>query len=233
MARKKVIKCKVCNINKEVVFKGDGVQYPVFSCPKCGDEKNDWQKWWEEYKDRFKDPENWKKKKELLACVVGYFCYKYKEFYGFNYTFTYTNPVPYTSKDFTMGRRLITMFENDGPAIKNYIKWIFAKKVRPSYSITSLGFFTVANLVNEYKAARARAKILKRSSPLPKEFLNWCKENHNEVFDSHHLENWNDLNRLVKFVNQYGINCLEGNIVMEAVNRKMLPTGPKMRELEN
>lgn len=223
--RKKSHSCKLCGAQKEVVFEGDGVQYPVFSCPKHGpDDRNEWKIWWEQYHDRWKDKECWDKPSDKPSCVIGYFCHKFKEFYGYDYTFDYSNPIPYKSKDFIMARRILTMFNADANDAKIYIRWVFAKKVRSTkYTITSLGFFASAPFVNEYKAAKAYSKVLRRSTKLPDHFLNWCQTYYPDVLEVHNLETWNDLNGLVTFINSYGKENKEYCVVREAIYRGMLP----------
>lgn len=211
--------CKKCKQNKKVVFSGDGVQYPTFSCG-CG-EDNQWKEWWKKYSDRFTEKENWTKPIEQPSCIIGYFCYLYRQTYGFNYTLDYSNPVPYLNKDFTMARRLMAMFSNDGLLIRNYMKWFFSRKAKGK-KMKSMGLMIYPDVVNEYKIAKSRAKILRRSTPLPKNFINWASAKYPEILKKHELYCWNDLNRLVSYVKDYGENTEEGQIILEAVKRKML-----------
>jgi hypothetical protein len=216
--------CKLCGVKKEVVFEGDGVQYPVFSCPEHGNDRNEWKKWWDEYHDRWKEKRYWDKPADKLACMIGYFCNKFKEFYGYDYTFDYSSPIPYKSKDFIMARRILAMLNANAHDARTYIRWVFVKKVRSTrYTVTSLGFFASAPFVNEYKAAKARSKILKRATKLPVEFVEWCQCNCPEVLESHSLKTWNDLNGLVTFINSYGSDNIENIVVSEAIKRGMLP----------
>jgi hypothetical protein len=217
--------CKICGVKKEVVSEGDGVQYPVFSCPEHGkDERNEWKIWWEEYHDRWKDKRYWDKPADKLACLIGYFCDKFHEFYGYSYTFDYSNPIPYKSKDFVLARRILTMLNANAHDARTYIRWAFAKKVRSTkYTVTSIGFFASSPFVNEYKAAKARSRVLKRSTKLPDEFIEWCQNEWPQVVENHSLETWNDLNGLVTFVNSYGKENMESSVVCEAVRRGMLP----------
>lgn len=230
--RKSAPKCK-CGQQQELDWQGDGVQYPVFSCPDCGPVRNDWAKWWDEYKNIWQDKENWKQKKHHVSCVVGYFVHKYKEHYDQPYTFSYSSPTPYTDKDFVMARRLLAMFEGNAWEVAQYIKWAFSKAISPSYVVTGMGLFTKQDLANRFKVARARSKVIRRRTPLPKNFLEWCQENHPEIFELQELSSWNDLNGLVTSVKNYGSNNIEGKVVEEAVNRKMLPEGPEYRKLED
>jgi hypothetical protein len=223
--RKSNHSCKLCGAKKEIVFEGDGIQYPVFSCPKHGkDERNEWEIWWNLYRDRWKEKEYWDKPADKLSCLLGYFCTKFKDFYGYDFTFEYTNPIPYKCKDFTMGRRILAMLNADANEARTYIRWVFAKKVRSTkYTVTSLGFFASAPFVNEYKAAKARSLILKRATKLPANFVEWCDEHYPSVLKNQELETWNDLNGLVTFIKSYGLDNEENCVVSEAIKRGMLP----------
>lgn len=215
------MKCKICGEEKEVSFEGNGVQYPVFSCPKHGpDERNEWELWWNKYSDRGLKKEFWHNKKDRPSCVVSYFCHQYEGFYGFPYVMDYSNPIPYKNKDFTMARRIITMFGDNYLYIPNYIKWVFLKKVKSrKYLLNSLGFFASAKFVNEYMSARARYKKPKRSSSIPKDFLEWCKKNYPRVVEYHELESYNDLNMLSVAQNEKD----EKMVIAEARKRGILP----------
>lgn len=227
-------KCKTCGSILEVTYEGDGVQYPVFTCKDHGSATNEWEKWWKTYSSRWKDKSYWDKPTDKISCIVGYFCNAYEKFYGHSFTLDISNPVPYTSKTFVMARRILTMFEGDAHEIRIYIKWVFAKKVRTTkYSVTSLGFFANAALVNDYKCAKARSAILKRHTSLPKSFLQWCNETYPEIFEKQELKTWNDLNGLVSYIKSYGDDTVEGKVVLGAVNQNLLKDQNTFKKLED
>jgi hypothetical protein len=216
-----------------VSYAGDGVQYPVFVCPECGpDKRNEWEIWWNEYRFYWQDNSKWDKHK--LACIIGFFCHKYEELYGHPFCFAYTTPNPYKSKDFIMGHRLLAMFGGDAKAVRTYIKWVFAFKIRSaSFVISSLGFFTSQRFVADYMHAKARAQVFRRSTPLPTEFIGWCLANEPDVFEHREFETWNDLNGLVTHVKHYRRDDTESRVAAEAVRRGMLPQGPDHIRLED
>lgn len=217
MAKTKPV-CVNCGNKKEVSFDGVDVQYPVFSCPKCGpDVRNEWAIWWEEYKDVWKDPEAWAQNKNKITCIVGFFCNYYLEFYGQPFVFSYANPIPYKDKEYVQARRLLTMFNGDAKEVKTFIKWVFVKRVKePTYPVTSLGFLTTQKFVNEYLQAKARSAILKRTSTLPETFIDWCKAECPEIFQQAQLQTWNDLNFIITYVQCYGADNLQGRVVLKA-----------------
>lgn len=222
MSKKKPI-CDLCGKIKEISFEGDGIQYPVFSCPEHGpDKRNEWALWWEKYSDRGLKKEFWENKKDRPSCVVSFFCYQYNKFYDFPYTMDYSNPVPYKNKEFTMARRILAMFGEDYMQIPNFIKWVFMKRVKSKkYPLNSLGFFASSKFVNEYRAARARHEKPLRSSGIPKDFLRWCAENHPGVVETHELESYNDLNMLIALSPAKYPD--EASVVVEARRRKIAP----------
>lgn len=225
-----------CGRRKEVTYAGDGVEYPVFACPQCGvDKRNEWELWWGEYRLLWQDNDKWDEPKHKLPCLVGYFCAKYAELYGHPFHFDYATPNPYKSKDFIMGRRLLVMFDGNAKEARTYVKWVFAFKVKSvDYAISSLGFFVSQKFVSEYLQAKTRARVLRRSTPLPTEFVEWCLENESGVFERQELDTWNDLNFMVAYVKQGGNHdSAESRVVCEAVRRGMLPQGPGYAKLED
>jgi hypothetical protein len=166
---------------------------------------------------------------------VGFFCAKYAEFYGHPFHFLYAHPNPYKGKDFMMARRLLTMFNQDAKAARTYIKWVFTFRIKDtSRAIRSIGFFVSQQFIAEYMQARARSRVLRRSTPLPTEFVDWCLQHAPEAMDRQEFETWNDLNFMVTYVRQnQDSDCAEHLVVAEAVRRGMLPPGPGYAKLED
>ncbi len=224
-----------CGNEKEIEWAGDGtLLYPVFFCSNCGyNKRNEWKLWWDAYSEKWKDDSSWNNFADMISCIVGYFCHMYNEFYNEPYTFSFANPNPYKDKDFIMARRLLAMFNGNAKEIKTYIRWIFSKKIKTQkYAVKSFGFFASQEFVNEFKIAKSRSKVIRRTTPLPNEFILWCKDNCNEIFNLQELKTWNDLNGLVTHVKAYGMDNIEGKVVKEAVNIGLLPHGPEYRKME-
>jgi len=220
--KKQLETCSLCGKEKELSFQGEDIQYPVVCCPEHGPDKNEWEIWMRKYIDYWKTEEYWLKPNSKQSCVIGYFCYKFKEFYGHPYVFSFANPIPYKDKDFIQARRLLTMFNQDAKEIKIYIKWLFAKKIKKNYPITSIGFLATANLVNEYFQAKAQNAKLKRSTNLPETFIAWCQENCTEIFSQREFKTLNDLNGTITYVKTYGFDNVEGKVIQEAINRGLI-----------
>ena len=234
MAKKTKLLCKSCKASMEVEFCGETALYPAYICPNgCEGPKNEWEKWWSEYFNRWETEEYWNIKKEMPTCVVSYFCHRFFKHYGYAYSFDYNSPIPFKSKEFKTARKLLLMFEGKAKIVRNYIDWVFEKRIkRTNYTLTSFGFFGLGKLVNEYNNARARKRILRRSSPLPEDFLSWCEEKYPEIFNKRELKTWNHLNGLVSYVRSYGRENIEAEIIEEAVRRKMLPSTNEYKKLE-
>jgi hypothetical protein len=224
MKKKPNPKCNLCGKEKEISFGGNGIQYPIFSCPDHGpDQKNEWEIWWTKYHDLYKDKNAWNNRADLPSCIIGYFCNEYQKFYGSSYVLDYSNPVPYKNKEFVIARRLLTMFGEDHMLIPEFIRWVFAKRVKTmKKAVTSFGFFSTPDFINSYKLARVNSLVLKRSSDLPEEFLDWCKRNCATIFDKQELKTWNDLNGLVIHVKNYGSANTEGAVVFKAIDLGLL-----------
>jgi len=226
--------CAKCGAPKEIIFLGEEIQYPTLACPEHGpDPRNEWELWIAQYKDDWRNEEAWDEPNRKLSCFVGYFCHKYREFYGHPYVFAYGNPNPYKDRDFMMARRVLTMFWQNAREARTYMRWVFAKRIKsPKYAVTSIGFFASSKFVNEYFQAKAKSEKLTRSTKLPNDFLGWCAQHCPEIFERQELETWNDLNGLVTHVLSYGADSVEGKVVSEAINRNMLPVGPGYAKLE-
>ena len=233
-SRKKQV-CHKCDSLLDVVFEGEGVQYPVFTCPECGPQKNVWADWWSRYSKLHLNPTAWNgggDKRDLLSCFVGRFCAMYQRFYNSPFTFSYTSPVPFKEKTFVMARRILAMFDGDAVAARKYLEWVFLHKIRtPKYTVRTLGFFASADFANEYRGYLAHLALLRRSTLLPPAFLAWCWENEPEIFDKTEFTVWNNLNGLVAHVKARGTDGPEKRVVEEAVKRGMLPPGPEYRKL--
>lgn len=209
--------CKICGEVKTITYAGQKLQYPVFYCSFCDrTDKNEWEAWYNEYKNLWSDKKNWDNKNGV-SCIVGYFCNLYKKYYDKEYAFSYGSPNPYIDKDFLIARKLLTMFDGEAFEVGLYIKWMFEFHVKnKKKKITSMGFLTIQNLVNDFKLKRKKAKQIKRISPLPKPFIDWCSKNYPDIFSKCALETWNDLNGLITYV-----SCWK-NLDDEAMEKKIL-----------
>lgn len=110
--------------------------------------------------------------------VIGYLCKKYHEYYGFKYSFKFNNPAPSKSYEVYQINKLANMLSSDPKILKNYLDWVFENKVvERKKHITSLGYFTHVDIVNEYKfkyLLNRKAAVVGRTDQLPDSIKELC-----------------------------------------------------------
>jgi len=197
---------------------------PIFTCEVCGHQDLTWQTFYNEYLDIWRDKSKWDEKKHHVTCVIGFFCYLYREAYQTGYTFVPNNPNPYSSKECKDAQKLLSAFDGNATMVRKYLWWFFKKQFRPSISIVSLNYFNAAGLIRKYKLQEQKSKILTRASVLPGDFLGWCKEYAAQIFDDFELSTMNDLGALLSYYNVYGGDPSDilGSVVGAARERKLI-----------
>jgi hypothetical protein len=109
-------------------------------------------KHYQKFFDKFSEIETLPIEEWKTAHIVGYLCKKYKAHYGFRYSFKFNNPAPSKSYEVYQINKLANMLSSDPKILKNYLDWVFENKViERKKRITSLGYFSHADIVNEYK----------------------------------------------------------------------------------
>ena len=84
-----------------------------------------------------------------------------------------------------------------------------------------------------FQASTRKEQSHSKAHAIAKKLIQWCEDNYPTIFELQEIETWNDLNGLVTHVKSYGLECIEGKVVSEAVRRRMLPEGPEYRRLED
>jgi hypothetical protein len=193
------------------------VNAPIFICEKCGNKNLTWKKFYDEYLQLFKKEENWNSNEHKISCIIGFFCYKYKEKYEVNYTFVPSNPNPYSSKECKDAWSVLAAFSGDANKVRKYMVWLF-KNLNKNTNIISFGYLKTQGLINKYNLKNATKDILHRESKLPMAFLNWCKQNCPKIFENYTLETMNDLGAILGACKTYKIdkNSSEHMIIEEA-----------------
>ena len=109
--------------------------------------------------------------------VIGYFCKKYRHQYNMDYSFRF-NQIPSKSYEVFQVKRLASMLSTNPVVLKDYIDWLFEKKVvERKRKITSIGFLSTIELVNEYKFKVLMPRLngqepeIKRTDELPPSYL--------------------------------------------------------------
>lgn len=176
---------------------------PIFTCEKCGDKELTWQKFYTNYLQLFKKKENWDIKKHQVSCIIGFFCYMYKNHYDIDYVFVPQNPNPYGSKECRDAWALLSAFHGDAHIVRKYIYWFFTKFIKKNTDVVSFAYINTPGIVRRFKLYMEKKKTLTRSSTLPKVFLEWCQNNIPEIFSSYELNTMNDLGALLGYVKNY------------------------------
>jgi hypothetical protein len=176
---------------------------PIFTCEKCGDRELTWKKFYDEYLQLFRDKSNWGVKKHQVSCIIGFFCHMYKEFYGTDYVFVPQNPNPYGCKEVKDSLKLLATFSGNAHDVRKYIFWVFKKIIKQSTNLTAFAYINSPSIIRKYKLYAEKKNRLTRSSKLPKQFLDWCKQNAPELFDKYELETMNDLGALSSYLKEY------------------------------
>jgi hypothetical protein len=125
---------------------------------------------WKKFFENFSDIEMIKIDKWNTAHLIGYFCKKYKDQYGVDYTFRFNSTAPSKSYEVYNFLKLANMLSSSPNILKDYIDWFFIEKIiAKKRRITSMAFLTEANIVNEYKFKKLLmgAKSVDRTTVIP------------------------------------------------------------------
>jgi hypothetical protein len=128
-------------------------------------------KHYQKFFDKFADIDTVPVEEWRPVHIIGYLCKKYEEYYGFKYSFKFNNPAPSKSYEVYQINKLANMLSSDPKILKNYLDWVFEQKViERKKRITSLGYFTHVDIVNEYKfkyLLNKKGTVVGRADQLP------------------------------------------------------------------
>jgi len=110
--------------------------------------------------------------------LLAYLCKKYEAHYGLKYSFTFNNPAPSKSFEVYQIKKLSNMLSSNPQILKDYIDWVFDKKIiEKKKRITSLGYFTHIDVVNEFKFKFLfNKKQITRTDQLPSNIASICAQ---------------------------------------------------------
>jgi len=146
---------------------------------------------WEVFYNKLNEFENIPVKDWKANNLLGYFCKKYKDKYGVEFALTISG-APSKSYEVSLIKKMGMMIDSNPEVIKEYIDWSFQKHVEQrKKKITSLGFFTHKDIVNDFKfnvlIRKSQHGEITRSTILPDEVENLMKENNLPI------HTWGDL----------------------------------------
>jgi len=110
--------------------------------------------------------------------LLGYLCAKYEAYYNLKYSFKFNNPAPSKSYEVYQIKKLSNMLSSDPTILKQYLDWVFDKKIiEKNKRITSLGYFTHLDIINEFKFKFLfNKKTIIRTDNLPDSIINICSK---------------------------------------------------------
>ncbi len=198
---------------------------PIFTCEKCGHQELTWKKFYEEYLQLFNTKSNWDEKKHQVSCIIGFFCYMYKEKYKTDYTFVPANPNPYGAKECRDSWALLASFGGNAHEVRKYIYWLFKQGINSNTQITHFGYINTAGLIRKYKLYAMRKNTFTRASKLPQDFIDWCRLNVPEIFDNYTLNTMNDLAAMIGYTKNYGVTNSEEKVMSAAKQFGLIENG--------
>lgn len=190
---------------------------PIFTCEKCGDKELTWQKFYNEYLELFKDKENWDNKKHQVSCIIGFFCHMYKKAYDIDYVFVPQNPNPYGAKECRDAWALLATFKGNAHEVRKYMYWFFNKGLNRSTAVTHFGYINTPGIIRKYNLYAEKKNTFTRASKLPKQYVEWCKDNVPGVFEKYELGTMNDLGVLLSYVKAYDSDFDSESVEFKAI----------------
>jgi len=190
---------------------------PLFVCNKCGDENDNWIRFYEQYRYLYKQKENWDEPKHKVSCVLGFFLFKYREFYGIDYSFAPKSPNFYGCKEVRDINQLLSIFDGDAHAIRRYIHWVFKTVIRRNTNIISFAYINTIGIIRKYNLYESKKNAITRHTGLPNMFLSWCRKEAPTIFDQYELSTVNDLGALLRSTQHYGAS--QGSIEQVVLER--------------
>jgi hypothetical protein len=117
------------------------------------------------------DVSHWK-----VAHILGYFCKKYKETYGVDYSWKFNNPSPTKCFEVWQVNTLAAKLSANPKILRDYIDWVYQTYVpRTKSKFRSVSFITKDEAVQDYKMnvllAGQKSLHVDRSTPLPPNYI--------------------------------------------------------------
>ena len=122
------------------------------------------------------DVSQWK-----VAHILGYFCKKYKQTYGIDYSWKFNNQSPTKCFEVWQANTLAAKLSANPKILRDYIDWVFVNYVpKTKARFRSVSFITKDEIVQDYKLnvllAGQKNLQVDRSTPLPSNYCDILKE---------------------------------------------------------
>lgn len=128
--------------------------------------------YWRRFEERLKTfesipVEEWKEEQ-----VLAYLLKRYREHYGIDFSLSYSRPPTKCPEMYCIRRITTTLGTIKGPALKQYIDWVFDTIIKPQRTqVTTLAFFFTPGICNQFKAKYKKNNKITRSTELPSNYL--------------------------------------------------------------
>jgi hypothetical protein len=128
-------------------------------------------KMWHTFFGKFKDIEDLKPAQWKQVHLLAHIDKRFRDHYNKNFSYVY-NKTPSKCTEMFMVKRMCAMLSTTDMSIaKDYIDWVFDKKIIPQKKkIRTLAFFCVAGLGNEYYMYKRQESEITRDKPLPESY---------------------------------------------------------------
>ena len=173
-------------------------------------------KHWQRFFRKFAEIEEIKVSKWRPVHQLAYFSMRYEQHFGKRFAFSLRG-APTKCTEIVFIKKIGAMLGTTNQrTVKNYIDWVFDKKIIPQRKrIRSLAFFMAPGLGNEFNLQRQAESVIGRSTALPREFVELAFE------AGIPIETYGEL----AFIKQALDQSTEGRENYQALYRKLLMAG--------
>lgn len=136
---------------------------------------------WKKFFDKFAEIETLDVTQWKVAHILGYFCKKYKQTYGIDYSWKFNNQSPTKSFEVWQANTLAAKLSANPKILRDYIDWVYTNYVpKTKARFRSVSFITKDEIVQDYKMnvllAGQKNLQVDRSTPLPSNYADIMKE---------------------------------------------------------
>lgn len=137
--------------------------------------------------EKFKEIKDLPIEKWSKTHLLAYFCELYKNHYNLDFTFSFKGS-PSKCREMFEISKLTQQISSNPIILKQYIDWIFKEKIiEKKKRVTSLGFLTHPEIVNEFKFKFLFSNKIERTTQLPEKYIAICRDY------KYHLSTYGDL----------------------------------------
>jgi hypothetical protein len=125
-------------------------------------------KWWVKFFKKFDEIEDVPQSKWKPVHHLSYLTKRYEDIYGKRFSFSLKGSPSKCTEVFMIKRLMAVLGTSNQRTIKEYIDWVYDKKVIPEgRRFRSVGFFVNSQFCNEFHLDKKEKQKITRSTPLP------------------------------------------------------------------